>query len=409
MKDIRKLLEPHSRTLIALMSRSLPDDTTKDQLEALLDQEIFNFTYRFDLDPDLNECMDASIENAFRKTIMQGLSFDADFGLIYLMGRNSKVAGREVKLLECNKTVNGWISLYKMAGSLEDIGTPITEFDPTTGLVKKLTVTLICPQYATTGEVENRIEKPFEFKEEDFVLWQKKSHEIKISQRTPGNAKTLNLSGPNYWNYKSKLKSADFIPTADNHEGCGINPSFAITKCTRHALKRANLSLNPYGKKFVKFSGHKKYVEEDVEVVLEELLEKSKWEDDRNSPPHFAEDATPPVVQAPVMQASVVVQAPPIKVENPWNEKIENVVDNLLAASILKEFEDCNTADECRVMWNKYKEIIVKDDNLKSKVSKIGIDRGKNPRNVSSQAEQQAPKQEEQKSTQSEEIDASNI
>lgn len=365
-QGIQPLIAKSKPTLIALLSRNLSPDTTKEQLEAIIDQEIFNFEYIFIFNPEYLECESMSIQNAFRQTIMQNLSFDKDLGLVYMISRNYSIQGKQMKVLERTPSANGWVSIYRQLGALTDVDTSNINYNPTTGLVEKVRIGLTVPKYSNSGEITGEEKKWHEFGLSDFKLWETKSHSIKVSPNNPGNSKTLNLAGENYRNYAPKGISLDGKafkdgenPTADKKGG--INPSFAITKCLGHALKREKLERSPYAKRFI-YLQHKRYVDDlpEEEVLAEQTFVVEKVI------PDFV-DASPDEVQETKKQ----IDLDKYDFEK-VNKNVELAKNLAKRQDIINEAKSCNTKEEVNLVYKKYREIVQADSSLLKELVNIG-------------------------------------
>ncbi len=347
-KQIRQILEPSKKTLIALLSRNLPPSTTKEQLEAIIDQEIFNYEYKFVFKPEYLDSLESSIEMGFRKMILKNLSFDDDLGLTYMQTREMTIQGKKEKVLFVTPSVNGTIAICRMAGSLEDVKTSLEK--DKNGLIENVIVTLIIPKYSSDCVIESRSEMKFTIGKDDFKVLQKKSH-LQNTGRSNGSLVTLSNSNQLYWNYRP-----DGSPCTPDNPG-GIDPSFAITKAIKIAITRAKLDQNINGKKFN--VEHKRYVDETIDEI--EIYEDIVVPD---FPPPVIQGESEPIFKAQVSPEQPKNQAP---IFTPSASKDQ----------IIKEAESCKTSDEVMVVFKKHKAEIDKDASLKASIVKIGTDRKK--------------------------------
>ena len=303
---------------------------------------------------------------------MQNLSFDQDLSLVYLSTRNYKVSGRDNKVLEGKPTANGLISIYRQTTGLQDFLAPRVEKDER-GYVKAITITLVVAQFDNKGEISKVENKEYRFDATDFRSWQKASHMQNSGMGKTGVLATLSMANALYYNYKPDQKGSDDIPTPQNPGS--INESFAITKCVKHALKKSNLSPNPYAKKYATTAyQHRKFVEE--------------VEDDDVTPDFVQQDPVmpeKPQAKAEVLVEKEVLATTAIKPENLVNPApsvdSKTPQENLFKIFVIEEeAEACKTKDEVIAVFKKYKDELDANAALKKKITAIGIDRRDNPR-----------------------------
>ena len=379
-KGISEIVRPKLGVMVSLLSRNLPPDTTRDKLEAIIDQEVFNMEYQFYLRPEFKDCSEISIENAFRKTIMQNLSFDKDYDLVWFAKREFTIEGRKELQLECKWTANGDISIHKQTGSLLDVDTSHIEFDPVSGLVKKVRIVLICPTYNTDGNVNGQSEKTFEFGLADFRIWQKAAHKQNSNSSKPGIMADLSNSSESYWSYYPNQTSSDDLATSAKSMGdkpkCGITPGFALTKCVRHAFRRAKLERNPYAKRFV-YVNHKKYVESvlDDEIEVTYIAPAAPEFPDSEPVQTHQKAVEEKFEQILKKEESVMIQTPNVDGAKLTDQDVLNLA--------MKQA----TKEDCLKVYKQYLPQLDKNQVIKNQIIAHGKKLAENPAPIQTQAE----------------------
>ena len=214
---------------------------SESQVAAIVENEMENLEYLAMLNPALTKCELPSVRMAFKRTIMQGLSFDPDAGLVYTTTRNVKVKNvdgteKTILVMEAKPTVNGMVSICMRAGSLKEVVKCKANFDEK-GYVKDVVV-ILRPVDASDIAVVVTLA--------DFKKRELASHNQNTGTKG-GNFQTLNNANKLYSSYYPENPGQ-----AHTYEKKGgIDPAFAETKALKIAIKKARLDMNVNGPKRV--------------------------------------------------------------------------------------------------------------------------------------------------------------
>ena len=231
MSQNLELIKSQKNELVGLMRLAIPNMSVEQATIAAM-QELSHLDYISIFKPEILECHPQTIAHAVRNSVKNGLSLDPDAGMVYITTRNNKVGGGVIKSLEVQPSVNGMIYQQKLAGNIADIESSV-EYDDV-GYVVSVTITLI----KIVGSDRKR--ETFKFTNNDFKQWEFYSHRQNAYGKSTANQNTLDCANANYSNYypDKPNKPHNYLDKG------GINPGFAITKCIRHAIRRAKMPFN---------------------------------------------------------------------------------------------------------------------------------------------------------------------
>ena len=217
MKDLITTVQKAQPEFNALMKLH----ADKGSVPALVAQEIGFLEEMMYYTPALQKCEPETIIFALKSVIRKGITLDPDAGLCYLTTRSVKVGeGKWVTALKATPSVNGEISIQRMAGRILDVKMDEMKINAE-GEFTEIVVQLLVP---TDGKTEWR---SFTVNNADILRLRSFSH--KDRSRNKQDSATRDYSNALYRSGKNGT----------------VDLEFARTKAVKMALKRAKTGMNP--------------------------------------------------------------------------------------------------------------------------------------------------------------------
>lgn len=346
-----EIMRPIVPILEVLMKKNLQHDVQKDEISAIVMQEIENLNYLSLFNPKLAECHPDTIRYCMRKVIMQGLSFDPDAGLIHVTTYNTEIGGVKSSVMVAEPSVNGEISILRRAGTLSHAMPPGIKYDED-GCVESIHIGLVINKFNEKKQVTGTEILPFDFDVSFFKNLEKFSHARNAKGKTANlvNNTTLNWANANYSNFypKNPMQAHSFSAKG------GIQPGFAVTKAFKHALRLSKLDKNLNSNRVLilenQYVADAKFEEPEdlcynyeevsttenaVEVVIE-----VKEQEKKEEPP--VKTTAPPVVKP---------QAKPKPVTPPVSKQTEIPTLDNKGLEIKKAIQDSEYGSDVRTIW----------------------------------------------------------
>lgn len=208
------LLNKERPTMVRLALINMPEGTTMQRAENVIEREITNMMLILDMKPELKDCDQNSIIMAVKQCINDNLTLAPSAGLVYIYSGNIKIgvdsANQDVykKVMVYEKSANGTLSWCRQTGVILGNKVPTYKFDAS-GALEFVTVEFQVPD--VTGPRWESIT----YGKSHFAKWMSKS----LAKFKKANANYVSWYG-------------------------GIDPEFAATKAIKHGLNRRGSNMN---------------------------------------------------------------------------------------------------------------------------------------------------------------------